>query len=157
MGSIIITVPDILDSELIYGEAETRQILRFFWPQQSDAIEAMPITNDARQFAQGLLVAAVDASYAMGFIAALAKTVVRPGSGIRVLVRKLAKRFVRHWWKHATRDDLLDARIYESVRRDLAWYFKSHFLLRSGAAGARLQQLPPVHLLTSDVPAWAWG
>lgn len=52
MGSIVLTIPDIPDSQLIYNEDETRQILKFFWPERAKDIDALSVTNDARRLAQ---------------------------------------------------------------------------------------------------------
>lgn len=116
MGAILISVPDFSDAELVFNEDETRKILKFFWPGSGGSIEAMDIDNGARRLAQTALVAAIDGSYAMGYMKALLDSVVQPGSGIKSFGKKLARRFVRHWWKHAKQNDLEDVRVYESVR-----------------------------------------
>lgn len=63
MGSILVAVPDIADHQLVFNEAETRQILKFFWPQYVRQIDTLTITNDARRLAQTALIAAIDGSY----------------------------------------------------------------------------------------------
>jgi len=42
--------------------------LKFFFQADRQQIESIQIANELRNLAQGLLVAAVDASYAMGWI-----------------------------------------------------------------------------------------
>ncbi len=108
MGSILINVPNLADRELIYNEAETRQILKFFWP------------NDARRLAQTALIAAIDGTYAMSYLDKLIKSVTRPGKGIGELAKRLARNFTRHWWKHTRPQDLKDVRIYEPIRQGVA-------------------------------------
>lgn len=120
MGAYLIAVPDMADSELVFNDDETRQILKFFYPASAAGIANMTVTNDTRRFAQTLLIAAIDASYAMGYIQALGRTVVHPGSGIKSLAKKLGNRFVKHWFKHATRENLLEVKIYDSVRNSIA-------------------------------------
>ncbi len=125
MGSIIITIPDIPDADLIYSEAETRAILKFFWPDYATPIDGLAITNSVRAFAQTALIAAIDGSYAMGYINilwdALTHRVTHPNGDIRQLARRLARNFIRHWWRHTTQQDLLqNVRIYESVRASVA-------------------------------------
>ncbi|MEC4720968.1 hypothetical protein RY831_17515 [Noviherbaspirillum sp. CPCC 100848] len=127
MGSILIDVPDFLDSELIYNDKESRQILKFFWPHSSEKINSLSINNDTRRLAQSALVTAIDGSYAMGFIQALGESIARPGSGIKPLTKKLAQRFIKHWWIHATQRDLEDAKVYESVRSSIARNLRSRF------------------------------
>ena len=128
MGTILIAVPDFGDEELIFDESETKQILSFFWPSRSAQISGLNIDNDARRLAQTALVAAIDGSYSMGYVEALFRTVVRPGSGIKAFGKKLARRFVKHWWKNAKPKDLEDVRIYESVRNSIALGLSSRML-----------------------------
>lgn len=45
MGSTLIAVPDIADADLLYDEAETRQILEFFWPHNATEIKALEINS----------------------------------------------------------------------------------------------------------------
>lgn len=124
VGSIIITIPDIPDSQLIYNDDETRQILKFFWPDRAKGIDELTITDDVRRLAQTALIAAVDGSYAMGYIDllfnAISGRIRNPNGNVSALARRLARNFIRHWWHHATQNDLLEARIYDSVRGDVA-------------------------------------
>ena len=96
MGSILINVPNLADCELIYNEAETRLILKFFWPGEAAAIDAMTISNDARRLAQTALIAAIEGTYAMGYLGRLIKGVIRPSKGIGELATRLARSFTRH-------------------------------------------------------------
>lgn len=141
MGTILITVPQIADSELIFDEEETRQILRFFWPTMSKTIDSAKIDNDMRRFAQSILIAAIDGSYAMGFIETLKSTFHGPGNVVRSarhmksLVGKLVARSARHWWRHATQRDLKDVKIYDSVRLSIANALGTRIkLIQQGAA-----------------------
>ena len=127
MGSLLLNVPDIDDADLVFNDDETRQILHFFWPSQSATIGQMVIDTESRRLAQTALVAAIDGSYAMGYVEAMFRTLARPGSGIKAMGKKLAKRFVKHWWKHATQNDLNDIQIYESVRAAIASALRRHF------------------------------
>lgn len=129
MGSILISVPDFQDNELAYDENETRQILRFFWPYRSEDISDLSINNDTRRLAQSALVTAIEGSYAMGFVQILGETIVRPGSGVKPLARKLAQKFVKHWWKHTKQRDLGDVKVYESIRNSIAQNLKPRFEL----------------------------
>lgn len=135
MGSILINVPDISDSDLVFDEDESKRILKFFWPHLTREIDGMTIDNDARRLAQTALVAAIEGSYATGFIQALAQTVVRPGSGIKALAKKLGRRFIKHWWKHTNQQDLEDVKIYEFIRNEIARQLKHRIgLMQQGAA-----------------------
>lgn len=121
MGSIIITIPDIPDSLLIYNEDETRQILRYFWPRLSAQIDGMEVTNDVRRFAQTALIAAIDGTYAYGYIGALFGALTRRNRDIARLGQRLARNFLRHWWRHTTQRDLEDVQIYDYVRDSIAY------------------------------------
>ena len=104
MGSaILVTPPDFADADLVLDEGDTRGVLAFFWPSRVDAIAKLPVNNEARRFAQRILVAAIDASYAMGYMESLLQTVAMPSKGLAKTGRKLAERFAKHWVKHATR------------------------------------------------------
>lgn len=127
MGSILVAVPDIADRDLVFDERETRQILRFFWPHHAVRIDSLAIDNDARRLAQTALIAAIDGSYAIGFVEATLRSLLSQGRSVRALGRRLAKRFVEHWWKHANREDLMDAKVYESVRAVLSSALRSRF------------------------------
>ena len=52
MGTILISVPDISDNELVFDERATRRILKFFWPHLAQSIDAMAIDNEARRLAR---------------------------------------------------------------------------------------------------------
>lgn len=127
MGAILVAVPDIADRDLVFGERETRQILRFFWPHHAVRIDSLTIGNDARRLAQTALIAAIDGSYAIGFVEATLRSLLSQGRSVRALGRRLAERFVEHWWKHASRQDLMDAQVYESVRTVLSSALRSRF------------------------------
>lgn len=125
MGSILITVPDIRDADLIYNEDETRRILRFFWPWLASQFDDLSIANDVRRFAQTMLIAAVDGSYAMGYVAGLwdllSHALTHPNASVLDLVKRLARNYVKLWWRHATKQDLENPRIYETVRNAVAY------------------------------------
>jgi hypothetical protein len=152
VASIIITIPDIPDAYLIYNEEETRRILKHFWPDAAAAIDGLKISNNTRRFAQTMLIAAIDGSYAMGYMAitfdAVRNGITGTNRDIVVLGRRLARNFVQHWWRHTRRQDLENVRIYESVRADIAWRQKESFgeyisgiALRRGATTLVLMKL----------------
>jgi hypothetical protein len=119
--------------ELIFDEEETREILQFFFPadhkQYHEQIDSMPITDDLRNLAQGMLVAAVDASYAMGWIEATFRAVANPRAGLQKTLLKFARRAARHWFTHLKKNQSLkDAKIYESVRSTLEGSCRGYFL-----------------------------
>lgn len=120
MGSLLISVPDIADHDLVYGERETRQILKLFWPHQGGRIDRVAITTDARCLAQTALVAAIDASQAMGYIEGSLRALLSQDHCMRALGRRLAQRYMAHWWRHTSRRDLMDAHVHDAVRDTLS-------------------------------------
>lgn len=122
MPSLSIYLPQIETHDLVFNDQETREILSFFWPKQAGGFLHIEITSTLREFAQGLLIVAIDASYAMGYIEVLVNVLVKrkPGSSITSLVTKLIKKDVKHWWKHVGQRDLKRAKIYETVRVAIA-------------------------------------
>ncbi len=51
-------------------------------------IEGLEINDRIREFAQGLLLEAVDASYALGFVHSLFGSVFNPGAGAKKIIIK---------------------------------------------------------------------
>lgn len=99
-------------------------------------METMNVDRALREFAQGLLVEAIDASYAMGFIEALGRSLMSPRPGVRSIIKKFGKKASRHWFKHATASDLRKIEIYQVIRRELARGFGRILQMhRNGTAG----------------------
>jgi hypothetical protein len=117
--------------EIIISKAEAVAIIRFFWPDSSAREAGM--SDDAVAFAQGLLVEAIDASYAMGHVHAVFDVFYMrpPGTVVNVkkMIRTFGKKASRHWFKYATEDKLQKAEIYNTVRVRLANNFKSQMIL----------------------------
>lgn len=139
MPQAIITPPVIEDSMLVFDDVETRAILTFFWPRLSADFNKMTISTEVRRFAQAILVAAIDASYSLGWIDSLFSSVSKPAN-LPALGKKLARNFVKHWWKHAKAKDLESVKVYESVRRVVANNFGQtvRMLVLDNTAKARL-------------------
>ncbi len=120
------------DNDLIFDEEQTRHILLFFFPPDKDTIYKLPIDNAVRNFAQGLLVEAVDASYSMGYVEAVFMTIYdflvsrKLTKGYVDFMKTLAKKAMKHWFKHAKQKDLMHAKIYESVRLKIQSHFRSN-------------------------------
>lgn len=157
MGSILVAVPDIADHQLVFNEAETRQILKFFWPQYVRQIDTLTITNDARRLAQTALIAAIDGSYAMGFIDATFRSLLSPGRSVAAFGRRLARNFVQHWWKYATREELMNAKVYESVRTTVAGALRHRLDALVAGVALRRPLLTPFHLHPSGSTEAVWS
>lgn len=116
--------------ELIFNEFETRDILSFFFPDRISQIRTLKIDDKIREFAQGLLVEAVDASYALGFIQIIFETFFfKPEPKLSKMLKKLVKKSAKHWFKHMKSQDLSKIKIYEIVRKQIQRSFETHFIL----------------------------
>jgi len=68
MTKELVKLQTFKSEELIYNEAETKEILLYFFPSDNAAIQSAQINDEIRSFAQAILIEAVDKSYAMGWI-----------------------------------------------------------------------------------------
>jgi hypothetical protein len=142
MPSIQVSLPDISDSDLMFDEAETREILLIFWPDSSAKIKAMPVTTDARRLAQALLIAAIDASNQMGYYEVLFRSASRPNATVQRVIRALARHFVQSWWHHTDPHDLQNVRLYQAVVNILAANFRSEFDMVANGMSLRGRRRP---------------
>jgi len=117
--------------ELIFNEEETILILKFIFKNSHAVVDRTRITDKVREFAQGLLVEAVDASYAMGYVEAIFRSIANPRAGVKNILKKFGKKALKHWFKHATEKDLLEIEIYEIVRQRLEINFGRIMILHS--------------------------
>lgn len=116
-------------SELTLTPEETLAVYRFFWPDMNfSGLGA--ITDKDREFAQALLVEAIDASCTMGIvedvfhrffmkIPASFKDIAK--SAMKIAAKAIAAR----WFGRCRLTDPGKARIYENVRVSLARNFRS--------------------------------
>ncbi len=145
--------------ELLFNEEETRIILKFiFDPADHSTIESINVNDTVRGFAQGLLVEAIDASYAIGFVEAIFRNVTNPTKGAIKILKKFAKKAASDWFKHAIVTELQDVKVYDFVRNEIARRFRSP--LRILASTALLEKQPGAFLSynkPSKRLAIAWG
>lgn len=132
-----VTLREFRPHELLFDAEETRAILKFIFEPKAAMVNSMNIDDRVRSFAQALLLEAVDASFAMGFIEAMTSSLLNPRPSISRILRKFGEKAARHWFKYATADDLRHIRIYEIIRRDLDWSFGRLFLMHATGTAAR--------------------
>lgn len=148
------------EADLIFDEQETKEILGFFFQADRQLLESIQLTYELRNLAQGLLVAAVGASYAMGWVEQTFRWAVNPGAGLKKALQKLARRATRHWFRHPKHDlSLDDARIYESIREQLARNFRSHFriILQAKTQEQRRQPIVCINCAAPKPHDRLWG
>ena len=122
--------------ELLFNEEETRIALKFiFKPTDHALIDSLPLSDRLREFAQGLLVEAIDASYAVGFVKALREAAANPAKGAREILKSFGRKASKLWFKHATVHDLMNVKVYQFVLDALARSFRN--TLPDYFAGAR--------------------
>jgi len=118
--------------EIYLDQEQAWRVLRFFWPNTN--IPPGSLSETDRAFAQGLLVEAIDGSYHMGFIEIIFRTfaykVATSFGDLKDMIKEFLKQATEHWFKHATRKDLKDPKIYESVRVTLARNFRTVWDIR---------------------------
>ena len=119
------------EADLIFDDQETKAILRFFFQGKLNRIETLEATTEIRNLAQGMLVEAIDKTYAMGWIELTWKWAkggaITLGADMKKALGKLAQKALRYWFKHLTNQSLLEAKIYESVRSKLGDAFSQTF------------------------------
>ncbi|NMG68687.1 hypothetical protein [Parazoarcus communis] len=129
---------EFLPSELIFDDRETRDILKFFFPRDFQVIDASVITDAVRAFAQGLLIEAIDATAALGWVETLFRSTANPGAGVKQILRKLATSSAKRWFKNSKDMDLSSIKISEHVRNQLSRSFRFQLigLVVSGRGGS---------------------
>ncbi|VAW86305.1 hypothetical protein MNBD_GAMMA18-1799 [hydrothermal vent metagenome] len=102
--------------ELLFNEEETRVVLKFIFAETHHKfIDSLPMSDSLREFAQALLVEAIDASYAIGYVYGLFKSVKNPVKGALEILKSFGKEASQHWFKHASVSDLQNAKVYNFV------------------------------------------
>ncbi len=124
-------------TEIVLSNHEAWVVLKFFWPDCR--LAESDLAPEDVGFAQGLLLEAIDASYAMGYVDIIFNTFYGkvPGSFVDVknLIKDFAKEAGKHWFKHLGTKSLDNAEIYEMVRRALARNFRSVLVMRQEGGG----------------------
>jgi hypothetical protein len=149
--------------ELIFDEDETKDILVFFYSNQDALIEQAIINDDVKGFAQALMVEAVDASYAFGFIKIVYDVFyMKPPTKFRKVLTKFGKKAATYWFKHANAIDLTNAKIYDSVRVSIARNFRSDFeyIISGGSAMNRRMAAVIAYSKVNDSNqkiVWGWA
>jgi len=121
-------------SELILSPEDTVAVLRFFWPEM-DMNRLGPVTGGDQEFAQGLLLEAVDASCTMGIVESIFKKFyLKVPTSFRSILKSAAsiaaQAIANRWFKRCSNIDPNKVKIYESIRKTLARNFRTVMQLR---------------------------
>jgi len=105
-------------NELLFDKERSFRILQFFGIEPG--IPPTSFTDQDRSFAQALLVAAIDSSYQMRFVQAIFDVFymkpVASFDDVGDMCKEFLKRAAENWFEHATKQDLRDPEIFDSVR-----------------------------------------
>ena len=115
--------------ELLLDQDETRRVLIFFFPTEETKLNTVEMSDALRSFAQGLMVEAIDASYAIGWIE-LTFDFIKPRPStkdVKKSIQKILKEAPKYWFKHRKNNNLLEAEVYEIVRKQLSFNFGRYF------------------------------
>ncbi len=144
--------------ELIFDDEETKVILRFIFKNRHNFINTLAINDKIREFAQGLLLEAVDASYALGFVHSLFGGAFNPGVAAKKVFMKFSRKALKHWFKHASAKDLINIKIYNAVRQALEAGFTSRLsMYANGTAMNEVENSGFVAYASNKKRNMVWG
>jgi len=148
------TLKKFKESELLFNDDETREILLVFFPSFKEDINSATMTIELKSMAQALLLEAIDASYKIGFIQGLWKSTLNPRAPFRKIIENLVTSLAPHMFHHATTKDLRKVKIYQMVIDILRRNFKStvHGMLYGYAQTKPL--LIPNYNATNNTRVW---
>ncbi len=145
--------------ELLFDEEETRIVLKFiFEPEDYSLIESLTVNDTIKGFAQGLLIEAIDASYAIGFIDAIFRSTTNPTKGAIKILKSFGRKAASNWFKNASVNDLQNVKVYDFIRVYIANQFRKPLKVIVSTA---LLEKPLGAFLTYEKPSHglpkAWG
>lgn len=137
--------------ELILTEEETVLVLKFIFEQVDHGfIDSMQVNDRLRSFAQSLLVMVIDRSYNFGFVDKLFRSASKPGAAVNKVLLSFGKKALKHWFKHAAKKDLLDVKVYESIRLETARTFRATTLRNISMYGPSIDRLSSVGMWVEE-------
>lgn len=108
---------------------EAWEVLVFFFGGNAGVKPGWLNDND-RSFAQALLIEAIDASEAMSWIETLFRSAMKPNASVKGIIKAVAKKAAKDWFKHATKDKLEDPTIYQAVKSQLTLNWRTPWSIR---------------------------
>lgn len=126
--------------ELILNKDEARIVLRFiFEPVDRLVIDSLNVNDAAREFAQGLLVEAIDASCSIGFVESIFRSVTNPTKGAIEILKKFGRKSAKYWFRCGSLQNLADVKVYEFVRVEIARRFRVSLNVLASTASLKRQ------------------
>ncbi len=105
------------NSELYLNDMQASKILDFFGFTTTGTV----ITTKDREFAQALLVEAIDASRSLWYIQTLYKSATKPRSSVERIINAFARKSLMKWFKSRFAWTNENVPIYDSVRNTTRW------------------------------------
>lgn len=112
---------------ILKDASDAHRVLTFFFGKGNVRLGVANLGEQDIEFAQALLVEGIDASYKMGYVESLFRAVAGKGK-IKDIIKDFGKKALKHWFNHATEDDLRNAKIYKKVRNEARRNFNSAWL-----------------------------
>jgi hypothetical protein len=84
-----------------------------------------------REFAQALLVEALDASKKMSYVETLFRATAKPNTSVQGVIKAFAKKALTKWFKSKMNPNDTHTEIYETVRTTLSWTSSSVWRMRN--------------------------
>ncbi len=114
------------ENELYLDDMQASKVLDFFGFSTTGTM----ITMRDREFAQALLVEAIDASRSMWYIEILRDSACKPGSSVQSIMTAFAQKSLMRWFKSKVSAKGAKVVIYESVKNTIRWKAGSIWRLR---------------------------
>lgn len=124
------TLKKFSGDEIVLSNQEAWQVLLFFFGGNA-GISPAALTDNDRSFAQALLLEAIDASEAMSWIETLYNSAMKLKPDVKDILKAMAKKFVKDWFKKATKKTLEDPTIYQSIKNSLTRNWRSAWEIRT--------------------------
>lgn len=124
------TLKKFSGDEIVLSNQEAWQVLVFFFGGNA-GISPAALTENDRSFAQALLLEAIDASEAMGFIESIFSSAMKLKPDVKDILKSMAKYYVKTWFRKATKGELEDPKIYQSIKNSLTRNWRSAWEIRT--------------------------
>ena len=114
------------ENEIYLDDMQASKILDFFGFTTTGTV----ITKIDREFAQALLVEAIDASRSMWYIQTLWDSASKPNSSVESIIKAFAKKSITKWYKSKGASKEAKVAIYNSVKNTIRWKASSIWRMR---------------------------
>ena len=114
------------ENELYLDDMQASKVLDFF----GFTTTGIMITLRDREFAQALLVEAIDTSRSMWYVQTLWNSASKPNSSVESIIKSFAKKALTRWFKSKVSSKEAKVVIYDSVKNTIRWKANSTWRMR---------------------------